>query len=414
MSVMGIIQVLTQSLNSSGFKASFKTDANFDKPLNIGQVIKGKVLRHYEGSHYLVSFSGEEKVVDSTVPLKTGELIHGRIVGVDEKVHMKRILVNNQQDNNNNLQVDQGARQIGSNRNEQFLLDLFQQYQGKLSQNDLINIVKAMVASKSPVTYALSSLVLSKLGLPQSTELLSAISKVLEPKHEKGERTNPLDPVMQIGSDPSRILKDSVESIKEIGEWVSFNVTKNELLQKDAQESHASNSRTDQSGTEKVGGNANFNSQSGGQKEHDQWKLGTWLLNVQTDSSVAHKILTLPFLLGGKLVEINVALFSERQAANSNSNGYKRIILSLSTESLGNVAIDVKIRENQLKLNFTSGDEQGIDSIAQYLSELKSVLRENGWEIEEIKYGYSEIANNQAIHSIVEHHVTKDSVNQLI
>ena len=39
--------------------------------LSLGQIVKARVLKHYEGARYLVSLEGRERVVDSSVPLST-------------------------------------------------------------------------------------------------------------------------------------------------------------------------------------------------------------------------------------------------------------------------------------------------------------------------------------------------------
>ena len=85
---------------SLGVFADLRTSANrlflpgasdFAGGLNLGQIIKGKVMRQYDGGRYLVSFGGHERVVDSSVPLTSGELIHGRVIGLGERVELQRV-----------------------------------------------------------------------------------------------------------------------------------------------------------------------------------------------------------------------------------------------------------------------------------------------------------------------------------
>ena len=75
MSVDKVTEAIQQAVSRFDKALSIKSDSAFSKSLNLGQVLKGKVLRHYEGSHYVVSFNGQEKVVDSAIPLKTGESV---------------------------------------------------------------------------------------------------------------------------------------------------------------------------------------------------------------------------------------------------------------------------------------------------------------------------------------------------
>src|SRR6185503_18645693 len=57
--------------------------------LSLGQIVKARVLKHYEGGRYLVSLEGRERVVDSSVPLSTGELVRGRVVAVGDRIELQ-------------------------------------------------------------------------------------------------------------------------------------------------------------------------------------------------------------------------------------------------------------------------------------------------------------------------------------
>ena len=57
--------------------------------LSLGQIVKARVLKHYEGGRYLVSLEGRERVVDSSVPLNTGELVRGRVIAVGERIELQ-------------------------------------------------------------------------------------------------------------------------------------------------------------------------------------------------------------------------------------------------------------------------------------------------------------------------------------
>src|SRR3954452_22379567 len=80
------------ALNSSN-ALLVKSDVDFAAKLTLGQIIKGRVLRAYEGGRYLMDFYGQQKVVDSAVPLRAGDVIHGRVVGLGEHVELQRVLL---------------------------------------------------------------------------------------------------------------------------------------------------------------------------------------------------------------------------------------------------------------------------------------------------------------------------------
>ncbi len=85
--------VLTQ-LAKGASAISFAGGGDFASKLTLGQIIKGRVLRSYEGGRYLVDFAGQQKVVDSAVPLSSNEVIVGRVIGLGEQVELQRINAN--------------------------------------------------------------------------------------------------------------------------------------------------------------------------------------------------------------------------------------------------------------------------------------------------------------------------------
>ena len=91
MNVDTIFQALQEGFARAGKSLWVQGDPEFAATLRLGQVLKGKVLRHFEGGRYLVSFGGQEKVVDSGVPLRTGEVLYGRVMALDDKVHLQRV-----------------------------------------------------------------------------------------------------------------------------------------------------------------------------------------------------------------------------------------------------------------------------------------------------------------------------------
>src|SRR4051812_30947362 len=91
MNVPGVSAFSVGSQTASAINFSVAGGDDFAGKLQLGQIIKGRVLRHYEGGRYAVDFDGREKVVDSVVPLQTGDVLHGKVIGLGERVELERV-----------------------------------------------------------------------------------------------------------------------------------------------------------------------------------------------------------------------------------------------------------------------------------------------------------------------------------
>src|SRR5207237_7591634 len=132
-----------------------------------------RVLRRYEGSRYLVDFDGHQKVVDSAVPLRTDEVIHGRVIGLTERVELQRV-------NASVTPLSETATALTSHalnlpgKSGEVISGLFERFQAQLAPQDLALLQRAVERASQPERMALAGLVLAKLGVPVSPPALRA------------------------------------------------------------------------------------------------------------------------------------------------------------------------------------------------------------------------------------------------
>ena len=70
--------------------------------------------------------------------------------------------------------------------------------------------------------------------------------------------------------------------------------------------------------------------------------LARWVLNAQTGGSVAHRVATLPLLLDGELVELDVAMFAQggdAQREQAEGIRHRELVFALTTPALGHIEI---------------------------------------------------------------------------
>lgn len=173
MNTDGISKYLMSTMRNMGMSIYLPTGNEFADRLKLGDVISGRVLQHYEGSRYLIYFSGQEKVVDSTIRLKINELLFARVVATGDRVEMQRVAGNTKDTIDKQLPDDNlQPLQFGMSRQEQMLERLLQKYQVVLNGSERSTLLTQVRNSSQPTIMAMAGLVLAKLGLPQQSSLL--------------------------------------------------------------------------------------------------------------------------------------------------------------------------------------------------------------------------------------------------
>jgi len=418
MSVNNITQTLQQVFAKLDQTLFLKGGSAFGDSLNIGQIIKGKVLRHYEGANYLVNFEGHEVVVDSAVPLKTGELIYGRVLGLGDQVKLQRLAQEPAEQDKASLDPSQLAKNFSMlSKNERMLSELFAQYQESLSDVDRTLIVSQMNSSTNASLMALSSLILSKLGLLQAPAFLQGVFRNLQGQQYIDNENSRLAP--KLSKVESETQADGQKSIQQLGDMLFANfhgMFDKEISGRQKKERDvAINDKFAQNPSSKQPYPQNDDGQSKNGTAYQDWLVGRWILNMQNEGSVAHRYSTFPIWFGDRLVEVNVAIFGQR---NNNSNQqlqHKKLVFSINTEYLGKVELTVLAADRHLSVDVVADNEPTAVYMAGYLAELKQSLQQVGWTVDAINYGAAQSLDDDAVvNAVVEHHVTQNSVNHLI
>lgn len=412
MNVNSLLQALQQGVLRTDQRFVLTPDGDFAAKLTLGQVLKGKVLRHYEGGRYAVSFDGQEKVVDSAVPLRTGEILYGRVIGVGDKVQLQRVFPGNDA----TQRVSPQPVQPGFNKSaeEAAALKLFEQYQAELNPLDLQVLGKLMRSVPQPDMMALSGLILSKIGLRFDPLLLRSLHRVLGNNRPslsgKGEAAVSLAASEQVSKVPA--------GSGVIEQLAALMATR---LNQEPQQGMPQ----DAGGDEALAGPAvgfdekrqELHEDDAGRRDRQEWELGRFLLNVQGGGSVAHRVRSLPIWFGDRLVEVDIALYSQLRQGLQQEDGirYQKVVFSLDTDSLGHVEISAHVANRNLRLVVASDNEFATEQMTHYLPELKAALAESGWRLDEISYETVENdLSGNVLGSVVEHHISQDSLSRLM
>lgn len=410
MSINAITSHLQSALKDAAFNhLSFSGGSTFSDNLTVGQVLKGKVLRHYEGNRYLVDFSGEQKVVDSVVPLRTQELIHGKVIAVGERVELRRLAadVPGEKDTAPAV-VDRW--QLGS-KHERVVDGVFERYLGTLSAPERSNLLRAVREAPHPETMALAGLALVKIGIALAPEALRAVFEALTQPAKQG-----LFP--PAGEAPELATMEGAERAKTQAAVEALAPLIAELVE-DIPERHAMARDPDVAqgdvSTDMASMPSDNQAAGNGAGGQDLFHLARWILNAQSDGSVSHRIGTIPIKLGDQLIEVDVAVFDQRRAQVAKGTQHRQILFSLHTEALGSVEVLAKISGHHLRVQVTGESAAATAEMSRYIGELQGALKESGWEVDELVYGTrTESSPANLARTVVEHIVRQDSLNRLM
>ena len=408
MSVDNVINTGLLGNARTGHALQFDADGAFDGRLRIGEILQGKVTQHFDGSRYAVNFGGTEKIVDSALPLTRGELLYGRVIGLNDKVMLQRIYPGKAQT------VQALKAPTLRSGNQAVLQELFAQYQAKLTPSIQAQALPLMKAHPVPALVAQSSLILSKLGLPVEPTLMRAVSKTLNMERP------PIDidrlkvaPALKI--DTELAMKIDPQLIGELAATLAF---LSDPLPQHLAPTSVPGDETQVIGNAQVNGQPEDRESSGGQGEHRRDRdeqLGRWILNVQNVGSVSHRLARLPIWFGERLLEVDVAMFSQRDATVKNDKvRHRKLVLSLKTDGLGHVELSVYAADRHLRLHFSTDSEKASGILAAHFGDIKSVVDSLGWVVDEVRYVDLSQAPDGLMQSVAEHYITNDSLNRVM
>jgi hypothetical protein len=415
---MNVSQIagLVQGALSKGGGWSVEGDVSFTRTLTLGQILKARVLRHYEGGRYLTEINGQQKVVDSAIPLKVGEVVHGRVTALDDRVHLQRIA----QDTLNGQQPSI-TRQAATSSTLAWVDQLLARYDVALTKTDRSELLRLIGRSQNPQLMALSGVIVNKLGLTLSSEFLQALYRVFNTKQIK-EILQDLDSPYQLKSTTTSAPEESSATIQQLAGLIEESAQ--ELLGRTnssavddkannlAQDQY-SNSETREPLSDGNSGNDRKQNWDGPLKE---WLLGQRLLNSQNEGSVNHRLTHLPLWFGNRLVEISIALFSQQQdTCVEDGTRHRRLVISLDTVNLGHLDITLNLADQHCRVCLTTEDEASTNLLASHFGELKGVIEDNDWILDEIKYATDTTGGDDAaLRAVVEHQISQGSLSRLM
>ncbi len=415
---------------------SFAGDGDFASKLTLGQIIKGRVLRSYEGGRYLVDFSGQQKVVDSAVPLRTDEVIVGRVVGLSERVELQRI--NAPSVTPAGTAAGAGgtaaahATGTGSLPIGDSLAAMLERLQATAGEAAVDLVQRTAARAAQPLLMAKAGLFLSRLGLPLSAEALRLVYNALQRDPGQGMFALPHDGIRLETSEAAEPMTMAAPAPVPVAAKMEDTMS---------QSLGAALANLLRELPEARSGRPGFDAGADGQRQaeddarravargadqatEDGPDVARLILNVQSGGAIAHRVGTLPLVVDGRLHELDIALFEQASGpeAERNPNGakargaaalrHRQVVFAVSTEALGTIEVRAAAAGANLRIAIGAPSRVSSEALAQHAAELATTLGGLGWSIDELAYRTTS-GEGLVGRTVLEHLVAPGSVSTL-
>lgn len=366
----------------------FQGGGALERSLTLGQVIEGRVTRAFQGGRYLMEFNGQERVVDSAVPLQQGDVLRGRVVALGEQVVLEKMVAGPPRQA---LPDTAGAAVPAwlTRFNDAQALNLYLQHADTLDPAQW-RALEQMAISHGAERAVLSALALRAIGSPQHPAAAHALASALAGA-----------PLLGPGQ---QSLAASVAMPGVAAAPVAQRFDADSTLLAQAVEHELDATRQALSGKQSGDGMQDRHGDPGRQTESWWAALARRLLNVQPAGALAHRMMSLPLCIDGRLVEFKLALFDESDQADLRPELKQRTLrIALDLDSLGRIDLTARAVDRHLSIDLLTGSEGMAEFLGRHDSQLGSVLAELGWVVDGVRYGVSpRTGDDPVVRSVME------------
>jgi hypothetical protein len=129
------------------------------------------------------------------------------------------------------------------------------------------------------------------------------------------------------------------------------------------------------------------------------------LLNVPLGAGVARHYGTVPVLVSGQLVELQLVAFQHRETAREQTP-IRRLFMTRTTPALGRLQIAAQAQGNRLSVTFTSESARATEALSGHASQVRELVGRLGWQVDSVVYGVGQPTGAAQIamtHALLDH-----------
>jgi len=353
-----------------------RSGASAFEQLSIGQNLKLQVLRQLEQERYEVTFGGRRHVVESRVPLTVGSQIEAQVEAKGNQLELRYLGAGPR------FELPDATPPVADGAPmPEWLAALAQQYRVPLDAQAGSIIARAAGNAADPALMTRGGLFLQKLAQRVTREDLEALYRAMSSTE---------------GQLPAALAQAPIE--------LDAGAGNDEVA---ATLADALDAATPQSGAGIAPMDADADTNGGAQ---DDAQRALRLLNLQDEGSVSWRYGTLPLLVGGQLIELDLVMFRERES-HATRGSLRRLVMTLDTTHFGRVHVEARAVDNRLMVRLSAATSDAVEVMSAYGADVRTAIETLGWAVDEIRY---EIAPQgaRAAHEVVKHVLSAGSVDQ--
>ena len=369
--------------NAEGAPGRARQGVSAIEHLSIGQNLKLQVLRQLEQHRYEVAFGGRRHVVESRVPLDTGTQIEAQVEGVGDKLELRYL--------NAGPRFDLPEAQFTAQATTEGagppaagaavpLTALAEQFRVPLDAQAANTIARSASMAKNPELMTRGGLFLQKLVQRVSPQDLDALYRVLAAVDRQPVSAGApiyLDDLPD-NDDMAATLADALDAAAPDPQGVAV-----------------PDVNADSNGDEGADGDA---------------QRALRLLNLQDEGSVAWRYGTLPLLVGGQLIELDVVMFAERER-HAVRGSLRRLVMTLDTTHFGRVHVEARAVDSRIIVKLGAESADAVETLASYGQDVRAAIEQLGWAVDEVRYEL-EAPHASAAHEVVKHVLATGTVDR--
>jgi hypothetical protein len=345
--------------------------------LIVGQHLKFNVLRHLEQSRYEVALGGRRHVVESRVPLHAGAQIEAQVEAKGDQLELRYLGASASLVTPESAQPSAAGDALPAG-----LAALAAQYRVPVDADAGATIAKLAARADDPALMTRGGLFLQKLAQRVTPQDLDALYRVLSGALRNDGAVAPAG---------SRLELDDLSTDDDLAATLA----------------NAFEANTPDPAS---AGTASATADSNGDGNSDDGQRARQLLNLQDDGSVAWRYGTLPLLVGGQLIELDLVMFREREPQAARG-GLRRLVMTLDTTHFGRVRVEARAVDGRLMVKLGAATADAVDTLAAYGQDVRAALEQLGWSVDDVRYEI-DAPNNGPAQAVVQHVLSAGTVDR--
>jgi len=377
---------------------------------SVGQVVTVCIGSKVADGRYSATIGDKRYVVASDIAFQPGQTLRASVSSLSGTVELKYLGPGQYELLETELQNE---LDLASAENDVQLAALQERYKVQLSAAERQQVAALANDADNPAKLMMGAFYLNKVGVAVQEAQLRALYQTQAWAHD--------------GARLSAAMKDFSALLKGVQQGDDAAVESLATLLGDACDSAALNASAlaasqganDASMGDALSNNASDMAAYRGNSGNDEdaaalRELASKLLNIQDAGALAYHYGSMPIMIGGQMIELDMVMFRERDSAQSHrAQGLRRLVMTLKTETLGRVEIVAQSIESVLSVSVGTQSAQATELLASHAEEVRDLVKRLGWQVDGVSYRLS-TEPARAAEQLVRHVVNAGSLDAVV